>query len=78
MLNRFIPNMVSWSLKLVAHLRNHCDSMHLRRLMKISDSRHTEARPYPTKPDECGMLEAKKSANPLPDPPIFEWSLAIS
>jgi hypothetical protein len=52
--------------------------MHLRRLMKISDSRHTEARPYPTKPDECGMLEAKKSANPLPDPPIFEWSLAIS
>jgi hypothetical protein len=39
--------------------------MHLRRLMKISDSRHTEARPYPTKPDECGMLEAKKIGEPV-------------
>jgi len=52
--------MVSWSLKLVAHLRNHRDSMHLRRMLKISDARHTEARRYPAMPDECGMLETKK------------------
>jgi hypothetical protein len=43
-------------------------------MLKTSDSRHTEARPYPNKPDECGMLEAKKSADPLPDPPILNGS----
>lgn len=45
--------------------------MHLHRILKISDARHTEARPYPNKADKCGMLETKKSADPLPDPPIF-------
>jgi hypothetical protein len=31
--------------------------MQLRRMVKTSDAQHTEARRYPAKPDECGMLK---------------------